>query len=194
MVSLRTLPRISVNSPVKRAEAIRIVLTDCDGVLTDGGVYYAASGEEMRRFSVIDGMGVYLLKREHLRVGIVSGENSEIIRRRAEKLGLDPVALGISDKHGYVGSLLRSSGLEWHHVAYIGDDINDLELMKTLYGVGLTACPPHAVPEIAAVAEYRTTSPGGEGAFREFGDWIRTLRREYSPGDSHFLTQHRTLA
>jgi len=158
-----------------RAANIKIVLTDCDGVLTDGTVYYSARGEEMRRFSVLDGMGVELLRAHGIESGIISGETSECILRRAEKLRLDPVFLGVRLKLDRLRRFVEDSGILLENVAYIGDDVNDLSLMRLLCNHGLTACPFGATAFLHPFAHYQTRRQGGRGAFREFADLILSL-------------------
>jgi 3-deoxy-D-manno-octulosonate 8-phosphate phosphatase (KDO 8-P phosphatase) len=168
--------QLSTGALMIRAAKIKLVLTDCDGVLTDGAVYYSSRGEEMRRFSVVDGMGVQLLRAQGIEVGIISGENSEIIRRRAEKLRLDPVFLGIESKLECAREIITERGLNAEHVAYIGDDTNDLPLMRFLHSSGLTGCPSNAHEQLFPFAHYQTARAGGHGAFREFANMILSCR------------------
>ena len=158
----------------ERARAIRFLLTDSDGVLTDNGVYYSAAGEEMKRFSIRDGMGV-----ERLRqfaggdVGIITGEHSGPVQRRAEKLAIEELHLGIKDKPAVLQEILTRRSLAPEEVAYIGDDTNDVEIMRL---VGLAACPADATPFARAVAHYVCPSRGGYGAFRDFAELIIAAR------------------
>ncbi len=159
-----------LSSVVDRARPIRLVLTDSDGVLTDNGVYYSAAGEEMKRFSIRNGMGV---ERLHVlagvEVGIITGERSGAVLRRAEKLGITELHLGIRDKPAVLTELLARLGLAAEQVAYIGDDTNDVAVMQR---VGLAACPADATPFARAVAHYVCPSRGGHGAFRDFAELI----------------------
>ena len=161
----------------RRARQVRLVLTDCDGVLTDGGVYYSAEGEVMKRFSVRDGMGVERLRGVGVRTAIVSGDDSPSVRRRAEKLGLAGVHLGIKDKLGLLPQICAELGCRVEEVAGIGDDVNDLGLLRLLGASGLTAAPADAMPEVLREVQYRTAARGGAGAFREFAEWILLWRR-----------------
>ncbi len=158
-----------------RARALRLVLTDCDGVLTDAGVYYSASGEELRRFSVRDGMGFELLRNAGLVCGILSGEASPMIGARALKLRLEEVHLGVRDKGARLAELLASRGLEGSSCAYVGDDVNDLEVLRALEG-GLTACPADAVAQVKDLVHVILPSPGGLHAFRAFADLVLSQR------------------
>jgi len=156
----------------RRARSLRTVLTDCDGVLTDGGVYYSERGEELRRFDVRDGMGFELLRRAGLTCGIVSREPSQAILRRAEKLRLEHVFLGVPDKLAW----LVAAPIDPSQLAYMGDDVNDCGLMERVAAAGLTGAPADARPSAAALAHRRCSAPGGHAAFREFADWILELR------------------
>jgi len=161
----------------RRAARVRLVLSDCDGVLTDGGVYYSDQGEEMKRFSIRDGMGVERLGNAGIASGIMSGERSPSILRRAEKLKLgDHVLLGIKDKRREIGRLLERTGLALDEVAYIGDDLNDLETLLLVGAVGLTAAPADALPAVLNAVHHRAAAKGGHGAFRDFAEWILALR------------------
>src|SRR5262249_31200973 len=161
----------------RRAARPRLVLSDCDGVLTDGGVYYSDRGEELKRFSIRDGMGVERLAAAGVACGVMSGERSPSILRRAEKLGLahDHVLLGIKDKRREIGRLLERSGLALDQLAYIGDDMNDLETLVLVGTLGLTAAPADALPA-GPNALHHPTAGGGNGAFRDCAEWILALR------------------
>src|SRR5262249_53893853 len=127
---------------VLRARALRLVVTDVDGVLTDATVYYSARGEELLRFSRRDGMGVELLARAGLRTAIVSRENSAIVRARATKLGLSLVYLGVRNKGEFLSILERETDVARDAMAYIGDDVVDVEIMRA---VAIAAAPSDAI-------------------------------------------------
>lgn len=153
-----------------KAAAIRLLLTDCDGVLTDGTVYYSANGEEMKRFNLRDGMGVERLRRlAGVEVGIVTGECSPAVQQRAAKLNIVELHEGVKDKAAALQTILCHHGLRGDQVAYIGDDTNDLGIMGE---VGLTACPADALPMVQRVVDVVCGRRGGEGAFREFAELI----------------------
>jgi len=162
----------------RRARTIRLILSDVDGVLTDAGVYYSANGEELYRFSRRDGMGTTILRAEGIETGIITSEDSAIIRRRAEKLLLRHVALGIKDKLDHLPRILQASGLTVAQVAYIGDDVNDLGIIREIGKRGLTAAPLDAVQTILRMVHYRCAERGGYGAFRDFAEWILALRKK----------------
>lgn len=156
----------------RRAARLRLVLTDSDGVLTDTGVYYSERGEELKRFSIRDGMGVERLRNAGVETGIVTGERSPSVVRRAEKLGLPHVLLGVKDKLAAVQALCAERGLTLDQVGFIGDDVNDLEVLGVLTGHGLTAAPADALPSVLGVVIHVCAAPGGHGAFRDFAEWI----------------------
>lgn len=152
-----------------RARRIRLVLTDCDGVLTDGGVYYSERGEEMKRFNIRDGMGVMRLRERGIATGIVTGEVSPSVRTRAAKLQIEELHLGIKDKPACLRSILARTGLTAEEVAFIGDDTNDVEILGL---VGFPACPGDATSFARAVADFHCQTPGGHGCFRELAEFI----------------------
>ena len=154
---------------IARARRIKLVLTDCDGVLTDGGVYYSERGEEMKRFNIRDGMGVERLRHHGVATGIVTGELSPSVARRAEKLKITELHLGIKDKAPLLAAILERLGLVAEEVAFIGDDTNDVEILGL---VGLAACPGDATEFARVVAHFHCTTPGGHGCFRELAELI----------------------
>jgi 3-deoxy-D-manno-octulosonate 8-phosphate phosphatase (KDO 8-P phosphatase) len=180
MVSLLTAPRPLLTSveTARRARSVKLVLTDCDGVLTDGGVYYSELGEIARRFSLRDGMGVELLRTAGIATAIVSGEASAGIALRAQKLRLPHVFLGVQDKAGQLARILDTAGVAADEIAFIGDDVNDAGLLRLVASHGLTAAPADAVPAVASLVHYHCATAGGRGAFREFADWILEARGE----------------
>jgi 3-deoxy-D-manno-octulosonate 8-phosphate phosphatase (KDO 8-P phosphatase) len=159
----------------ERAAKIRLVLTDVDGVLTDGGVFYGRDGEVMKRFNIRDGMGVERLREIGVEVGIITGEKSESVVRRAEKLRIEMVHLYCKDKPAVLKEIMEEHRFQTDEIAYIGDDVNDLEVMKL---VGLSAAPSDAVPQVREVANYICRRPGGHGAFRELAELIITAKEE----------------
>jgi len=142
---------------------IRVVITDVDGVLTDGGMYYSEKGDELKKFNVRDGVGVALFKAVGIQVGIMTGESLDSIRRRAQKLDLDFVFEGITDKAECLEKFLEERKLPPEQVAYIGDEINDLPLIGK---VGLFLAPADACKEIRDKADEVLEVRGGEGVLR----------------------------
>lgn len=151
----------------KGTSEIKMFLTDCDGCLTDGGMYYSENGDELKKFNTRDGMGFKLLREKGIITGIITSESVELNRRRAEKLKLDILEAGCTDKVGAVRKYCDQYGVALEHVCYIGDDINDIEVIKV---VGLGCCPADAMPEVKAVADYVCQTKGGEGVVREVVD------------------------
>jgi 3-deoxy-D-manno-octulosonate 8-phosphate phosphatase (KDO 8-P phosphatase) len=157
-----------------KARRIRLVLTDCDGVLTDGGVYYGEQGEVMKRFNIKDGMATERLRKlAGIDTGIVTGERSPSVQRRAEKLGIAECHLYCKDKDATLRSIFERLNLSAEDVAYIGDDVNDLPAFAL---AGLTACPADAVDEVKGVVDVVLQRPGGHGVFREFAELILKAR------------------
>ncbi|MFZ1978653.1 MAG: HAD-IIIA family hydrolase [Bacteroidota bacterium] len=170
------IPQLKENERKKRANQIQLLLSDCDGVLTDNGVYYSNRGEEMKRFSIRDGMAVALLQTAGIETGIISGEKSKSLQQRAEKLHISHVYLGVTDKLQQLKDIASRYIIPLNAVAYIGDDVNDAGIMSALQKISLTAAPGDAVPSVLSMAHYICTAVGGHGAFREFSDWILNLR------------------
>lgn len=148
---------------------IKMFLTDCDGCLTDGGMYYSEKGDELKKFNTRDGMGFSLLKSKGIITGIVTSENVELNKRRANKLGLDFLGSGCKDKLATVKELCNKCNINLQNVVYIGDDINDLEVIKS---VGFGCCPNDAVDAVKEVSSYVTSVNGGSGVIREVADLI----------------------
>jgi 3-deoxy-D-manno-octulosonate 8-phosphate phosphatase (KDO 8-P phosphatase) len=156
-----------------KARKIKLVLTDNDGVLTDTGVYYSEEGEIFKRFSIRDGMGVERLRNgPGIETGIISGEISGSLKKRAEKLHIKELFLGIKEKHLLLPEIQKHLKIDAENIAYIGDDVNDIEMIKL---VGLSAAPADAMPEIRNMVDYVCTKNGGNGAFREFAELIIAL-------------------
>ena len=128
----------------------KLVMTDIDGVWTDGGMYYTAEGDAMKRFSVKDGWGVSFLRRLGIPVAILTGEDTQIVRRRAEKLGIAHCYLGVKDKVAQAEALCRELGIGLDEAAFIGDDLNDLPLLRK---VGFSASPANALSRLSHVAK-----------------------------------------
>jgi 3-deoxy-D-manno-octulosonate 8-phosphate phosphatase (KDO 8-P phosphatase) len=148
---------------------IRLFATDVDGVLTDAGMYYAESGDEWKKFNTRDGMGIKLLQRAGIITAIVTQERTKLVARRAEKLAIPELHQGVMDKLLLVSEMAVRHGLTLSQVAYIGDDINDLEALKA---VGFSATPADGMPQVAAAVDYICQKKGGEGAVREIIEMI----------------------
>jgi len=164
-----------------RASRIRLLVSDVDGVLTDASVYYSARGEELKRFSMRDGMGVERLRDAGIETALLTREVSEIVEARARKLGIARVCMGERDKREALPRLVRELGLSAQQVAYIGDDINDFEALVWASEAGLSACPADALPKVLSVVHYVTSAKGGHGAFRELCELILDNQEEHTP-------------
>ena len=147
------------------SKSIKLVITDIDGVWTDGGMYYTAEGDVMKRFSVKDGWGVIFLRRAGIPVAIMTGENTPVVQRRAEKLKVNYCFLGVKDKVAQAEALCAKLGISLDEAAFIGDDLNDLPLLRR---VGFSTSPVNTPEYVKREVDYVTTAHGGYGAFREF--------------------------
>lgn len=152
-----------ISKPMEIPE-IKIFLTDCDGCLTDGGMYYSEKGDELKKFNTRDGMGFALLRERGIITGIITSENVDLNRRRSEKLKLDILESGCRDKLKSLRRICNERGISLSNVCYIGDDINDIETIKA---VGYGCCPADAMQEVKKAADYVTNAIGGTGVIRE---------------------------
>ena len=148
---------------------IKVFLTDCDGCLTDGGMYYSEKGDELKKFNTKDGMAFSLLRKAGFKIGVVTGEKADLNRRRFSKLKVDFYCPDCRDKLSAVSDICSQLGLSLDNVLYIGDDLNDLELLKA---VGYSCCPANAQPEVKAVVDYIAARKGGDGVIREVADLL----------------------
>lgn len=148
---------------------IKIVVSDVDGVLTDGGLYYSAEGMVIKKFNVKDGMGVVRLKKAGFYTGIISTDNSDIIRMRAKKLNMDFAVTGTWEKKEEMEKLCKKYNCKMENVAFIGDDVNDIDIINE---VGFSAAPSDAMSEILELVDYKCCNRGGKAAFREFAELI----------------------
>lgn len=161
--------------------SIRLFLTDVDGCLTDGGMYYGDDGAEYKRFCVYDGAGIVMLQRAGIPCGILTGEDTEIVARRAKRLGLRYLYMGIGSFHPdrptkrqVAEQICAELGITLAEVCFVGDDVNDIDLLEA---VGHPCCPPNARPEVLAIPGIHVLhTPGGQGAIREVCDQIRAAQ------------------
>lgn len=160
-------------SPEERARRIRLFLMDVDGTLTDGTILILPDGEELKSFNVRDGMGILMARQVGLKTGVISGKTSRVLAKRAERLRLDEVHQGIQDKKQVLEEVMRRHNLTWEEVAFIGDDLGDLEVMKR---VGLAAAVADAHPLVKKTSHYICKNRGGRGAVREFIEFILTAQ------------------
>jgi YrbI family 3-deoxy-D-manno-octulosonate 8-phosphate phosphatase len=171
MAQRSTTKKTARSRKISRAalQGIRLFATDLDGVLTDGGMYYGESGDEWKKFNTRDGMGIKLLQRAGLITAIVTQERTKLVARRAEKLAIPELHQGVMDKLLRVREMAARHGLTLSQVAYIGDDVNDLETLKA---VGFSATPADGMQCVAAVVDYVCRKKDGEGAVREIIEMI----------------------
>jgi len=147
----------------------KLILTDIDGVWTDGGMYYDDLGNELKKFNTYDSAGILFCKILKIPCGIITGEDVNSVKRRAEKLDIKLSYFGIKNKVEVVEYLLHELTIKWCDVELIGDDINDYNLLKK---VGLSACPSSAPEYIKKIVNWELSKKGGEGVFREFVEKI----------------------
>ena len=159
----------------KALRDIQLFATDVDGVLTDAGMYYAESGDEWKKFNTRDGMGIKMLQAQGVVTAIITMEQTNIVARRAKKLKIQEVFQGITNKAEVLSALSLKYGIDFKHMAYIGDDVNDVPALQL---VGLAAAPVDCVEEVRAVVNYVCKKRGGEGAVREVANMI--LRAKHS--------------
>ena len=152
-----------------KCQKIRLVITDVDGVLTDGGRYYSDSEEIFKRFHVRDGMGVNLLLRNGVDTVIITKEISKIVNYWAKSMNISKVYYGVKIKEKELEKICKLYKLSPSNIAFIGDDVNDLELMKR---VGFSATPSDGIDQAKKTVDYVCKSPGGYGSFREVADLI----------------------
>ncbi len=143
---------------------IKMFLSDCDGCLTDGGMYYSENGDELKKFNTLDGMGMQMLRERGVLTGIITSEDRELNRRRSKKLNLDIYEAGVKDKLAIVNKLCQKYNIDLQNVAYVGDDINDLDVIKA---VGFGCSVMNGLQEVKAAAKYVACKSGGQGAVRE---------------------------
>lgn len=171
---------VSASKPAKRSsvrralsltvlKGIRLFATDVDGVLTDAGMYYSESGDEWKKFNTRDGMGIKLLQKAGLITAIVTQERTRLVARRAEKLAIPELHQGVFDKLSVIRDMAMRHGISLKEVAYVGDDVNDIEALKA---VGLSAAPADGLPQVLGIVDYVCRQKGGEGAVRELVDMI----------------------
>jgi len=159
-----------------KAEPVRLLLLDVDGVLTDGSLVYSESGVEAKAFNTQDGLGIRLVQKAGLDVGIITARHSELVRRRAEELDMKYISQGIGKKLDSYKEIVLQADLKPYQVCYMGDDWIDLALLTR---VGLAACPANSVVEVQNACHFISSRPGGHGAVREVCDLIIRAKGVY---------------
>lgn len=168
----------SVNADIaRRARAIRLIVTDVDGVLTEGHVYLDQQAEAFKGFNILDGLGTKLLQRNGIQVAIITGRNSSFVQQRADALGIKYVYQGQEDKRQALTDIITRTGLGSEQLAHIGDDLPDLSLMRRV-GLGIAVATAH--PFVAQHAHWQTVLGGGKGAFREAADMLLWSQQKLS--------------
>jgi 3-deoxy-D-manno-octulosonate 8-phosphate phosphatase (KDO 8-P phosphatase) len=160
-----------------RAQAVRVVFFDVDGVLTDGGLHFTEAGETIKRFNVLDGQGFKLLQRAGIHIAVITGRDSAPLRTRLKALGVEHAVYGTEDKRPAAESILQTLQLDWTQAAAMGDDWPDLPLLSR---AALACVPAQAHAENKALAHHITQRNGGHGAARELCDIILTAQGHYA--------------
>jgi N-acylneuraminate cytidylyltransferase len=157
-----------------RAGKIKLLVMDVDGVLTDGGMYYSECGDELKRFATVDGMGISYLQKAGIATALVTGEKSSLLTRRSRKLSIDYVYQGVADKWQVVNKLIQTLGISSSETGYIGDDLNDFDVMNN---IGFPVTVPNGHEKLKSIACYCTAKTGGSGAVREVCELILQARK-----------------
>lgn len=179
LVSAETPVLAASPEVLARAKRVRLVLTDCDGVLTDGATWVGANGEETKRFSVRDGLGVERLRAfAGVETGIVTRESGGPVLARARKLGIAELHLGVRDKANALLAIAARRGLAVEEIAYVGDDVIDIPAMSF---AGLAAAPADALRPVRERAHFVCPSRGGDGAFRDVAELVLVARLSSTP-------------
>ena len=161
----------------QKCRQIELLITDVDGVLTDGGVILSNEGVESKQFHIRDGFGLRLWRQAGFHCGIITGRNSQVVRLRAQELGIDIVRQGVLEKAPVAEELLQKFNLQPEQLAYVGDDLIDLSVIR-LAGLGVAVAD--AVDEVKAAADYTTKTPGGKGAIREVVELILKAKKVWN--------------
>ena len=157
----------------KKIKKIKLIATDVDGVLTDGGMYYSSKGDVLKKFHARDGMAVSILKKNTIPTVIITKERNQIVKKWSSKMNIDKLFDGVKNKEKVVSKLCKSYGLSENNIAYIGDDVNDLEILKK---TGFAATPKDGNLEVKKIVDYICKNRGGEGVLREICDLIISIK------------------
>ena len=150
-----------MNTKFKR---IKLLAMDVDGVLTDGGMYYSENGDELKKFNTRDGMGIQLIRENGIKIAIITKENTRLVEKRANKLRVDDLFQGAENKLLALEELRNKYNLDYSEIAYVGDDVNDIPVLKK---VGFPICPNDAINDVKKICKYITEKNGGCGVIRE---------------------------
>jgi len=157
---------------LEKYKKIRIILTDVDGVLTDGGMYYTEKGDIMKKFHTRDGMGVTLMKKYQIPTIIITKEKTPMVKQWSKRMKIEKLYDGIIQKEKILDKICENYGVRSDEILYIGDDVNDIELLKK---VGLSVCPNDAMESVKKKCNYVCNAKGGEGVLREIANIIISL-------------------
>lgn len=176
----------NVENAAKAAKAVKILILDVDGVMTDGSIFLDAEHEPFKKFNAQDGMGISCVLRAGLQVAIITGRCSPIIRKRAQELGITEIYEGIKDKKAALETLLQKYELTLQETAYVGDDLNDLPV---LVRVGLACAPADAVEEVQRLCHFVASKNGGCGAVRQISELILKARGDWEKIVNSYLQE-----
>lgn len=168
----------------QRASKIKLLVLDVDGVLTDGKLYFANSGEEQKAFNILDGLGIKLLQNSGVKVAIITGRTSQLVARRAGELGITNLIQKSPDKLVALKNMAKDFDLALNQIAFMGDDYPDLPAMTA---VGLALSPLNAHPEVARRSHWQSRNKGGEGAVREACDMLMQAQGSYQAALANYL-------
>ena len=163
---------------IKKLANIKLLAMDIDGTLSDGGMYYSKSGEELKRFYVRDGMGINLLQKNGILTAFITSEVNDIVTARAQKLKIDKVILGSWEKDLELKKIAEEFDITLDEIAFIGDDVNDIPAIKI---AGFSACPKDAYHAVIPFVDYKCSRKGGKGAVRELADLILNAKNIFIP-------------
>jgi len=158
-----------MDTVVEKARKVQVILFDVDGILTDGSIILGNDNIELKAFNAQDGLGITLAKRAGIKVGIITGRYSNLVKKRANELDLDIVSQGHFDKRIPLKEIVEKNGLKYQNIAYIGDDILDIPILKL---AGFSATANNGVPEVKEVVDFVSKKNGGQGAVREIIEFI----------------------
>ena len=168
----------------EKAQCIKLLLLDVDGVLTDGQLHFGADGKEYKCFNTLDGHGLKMLQRSGVKVGIISGRTSELVSRRASELGIEILFQGREDKWTVVQDIAQKLEIEFHEIAFMGDDYPDLSVISRI-GLGMTVA--NALPVMVQYCHWQSHRPGGRGAVREACDLIMQAQGTFDMALAQYL-------
>ena len=168
----------AASSHAARLHGVRLLVLDVDGVLTDGGLFYGPSGEELKRFDVQDGLAMVAARRAGLAIAVISGRASAAVSRRLSELGVEEVHQGVEDKGAALDALATRLGIRRAEIAAMGDDLGDLAMLRE---AGVILAPRNAAPEVRALAHWVAPRGGGEGAVRDAIELLLRAREAWPP-------------